>query len=216
MKKLSKDIICYIGLKLDLPDVLSLGMTCKKFNVSICENRYFWMTRLRSDYDINYLTIKPIDPKKYYRFVINYDNLSSDNQLNKLYYAAKNRSLDIIKLLIKNGVTDWNYGLWGAAEGGHKDIVKLMIKKGVTSWSPGLAGAAEGGHIDIVQLMIEKGANNWNGGLHNAALGGHIDIVELMIKMGANDWHWGLSGARKGGHKDIIKIMEDKIKERGY
>ena len=66
---LPKDIIFTIGLKLDLPDILSLCRTCKKINDGICNNRYFWIARLRQDYNIDYLSVKPINPKNTINFI---------------------------------------------------------------------------------------------------------------------------------------------------
>jgi len=43
-----------------------------------------------------------------------------------------------------------------ACEGGNIEIVKLMIEKGATDWNWGLYGACKGGNIEIVKLMIEK------------------------------------------------------------
>ena len=173
-----KDVIFYLALKLDLSDILSLCRTCKKFNISICENRYFWIARLRSDYDINYMTIKPIDPKIYYRFVKKYINLYTNRQLTK---AAEGGHKDIVQLMIDKGANP-DRGLFGAAEGGHKDIVQMMIDKGADDWNEGLAAAAFGGHIDIVQMMINKGATDWDLGRLAASLKGHQDITELLGK----------------------------------
>ena len=185
-ENLPKDVIFYLALTLDLPEILSLCSTSKKFNISVCENRAFWIRRLKLDYGINYMSIKPVDPKTYYKF---YKDYGIEYIGDQLYWATKEGSLDIIKLLIKDGATNWNLGLAGAARGGHKDIVQLMIDKGAYNWYRGLTGAAKGGHKDIVQMMINEGATNWNDGLY-----------------------W----ATRGGHKDIIEFLENKIKERGY
>jgi len=39
-----------------------------------------------------------------------------------------------------------------AAYGGHMDIVKLMIEKGATDFNQAMRLAAEGGHMDIVLM----------------------------------------------------------------
>jgi len=43
-----------------------------------------------------------------------------------------------------------------SCRGGNIEIVKLIIKHGVTDWNRGLRIACEGGNIEIVKLMTEK------------------------------------------------------------
>jgi hypothetical protein len=81
--------------------------------------------------------------------------------------------------------TAYDDGLYAACEFGHIEIVKLMIEKGASDWESGLFMACEGGHMEIVKLMIEKGANDWDDGLSAACDGGHTDIANLMIENGA-------------------------------
>ena len=61
--KLPKDAIVYIALTLGLPEILSLCLTSKKFNTTVCKNKDVWITRLRQDFHINYLDIGKDDPK---------------------------------------------------------------------------------------------------------------------------------------------------------
>ncbi len=97
--------------------------------------------------------------------------------------------------------------LFSACKGGHHDIVDLMIKNGATDWDYGLEGACCCGHRDLVDLMIKNGATAWNWGLIGACRGGHRDLVDLMIKNGATYWNWGLEGACEGGHHDVVDLM---------
>jgi hypothetical protein len=63
--------------------------------------------------------------------------------------------MDLINLMIKQGATDWDWGLGGACEGGHMDVVNLMIKQGATDWNWGLDGACRGEHKHLAIYMLE-------------------------------------------------------------
>jgi len=120
---------------------------------------------------------KYVDQERYIDIVLN----------TWLYYACKGGHLDIVKLMNKNGVENFNDGLNGACKGGHIKIVKLIIEQGendfdwIWFWSIGVA--CKRGHIDIVKLLIEKCYGlELVAGLLNACKGGHLDIVKLMIE----------------------------------
>jgi hypothetical protein len=50
MERLSKDIIVKLALGMDLPEILSLCMTSKRFNRFVCENNRFWVSMIKRDY----------------------------------------------------------------------------------------------------------------------------------------------------------------------
>jgi hypothetical protein len=104
-------------------------------------------------------------------------------------------------------VRDTNVGLVCACHNGHMDIVRLMIAKGASNWKWGLSSACRNGHMNIVQLMIATGARDWNWGLSSACYNGHMDIIQLMIDKGASDWNLGLSSACLNSHMDIVQLM---------
>ena len=106
MNQLNKDEIFTIALMLDFPDVLSLCRTNKRINQFVCQNKNFWISKLKQDYNVIYLAISPNklgNPKLYYQYLQKYQD-------------------------------NWNGGMKIAALGGHVDIVKLMIEKGATDW----------------------------------------------------------------------------------
>lgn len=53
MEQLPGDVVFSIALMMDLPEILSLCKTSKRFNRIICENRNFWLRRLQRDYNID-------------------------------------------------------------------------------------------------------------------------------------------------------------------
>lgn len=69
-----KDVIVYLALTLDLPEILSLCRTNSKFNNIVCENQSFWRNKLKKDYHVT--DIPPIgpyteykNPKEYYEYI---------------------------------------------------------------------------------------------------------------------------------------------------
>lgn len=76
MNQLPKDILVFMALNLDLPEILSLCQTNSEFNDRICKNNYFWLNKLDRDYGLKsdlsnakreYSSIKDllrIDPRK--------------------------------------------------------------------------------------------------------------------------------------------------------
>ena len=90
-----------------------------------------------------------------------------------------------------------------AAENGHLEIVKLLLKEGVgvdseDAWTPWswakqivrtpLSWAAENGHLEVVKLLLKKGAdvaskeNDGQTPMSRAAGNGHLEIVKLLLE----------------------------------
>ena len=44
--KISKDILIYITLKMDISEIFLLGKSCKRFNKLICSNQMFWINKI--------------------------------------------------------------------------------------------------------------------------------------------------------------------------
>ena len=99
MKKLSKDETINLFLYLDLPEILTLY---KKSNKNVCQNKNFWIKKLKQDFGYNYLEIS-IDntgnPKEYYEFFHKYKH-----NYDRFSMAAEEYKTDILKFLIKKDV----------------------------------------------------------------------------------------------------------------
>ncbi len=94
-KNVPKDILIYMALSYDLPEILSLCRTSKRFNNTICLNQLFWMNKLMKDFPI-FRNIKiyqkiPLkynlgdnryDYKSYYKYLVGLLN-SSDVECKK-------------------------------------------------------------------------------------------------------------------------------------
>ena len=63
-----KDVIVYIALTMDLPEIWSLCSTNSRFNLVICQNQDFWRNRLKQDYDVTSVPNNKT-PKEYYEYI---------------------------------------------------------------------------------------------------------------------------------------------------
>ena len=166
LNQLSKDEMVRLALFLDLPEILTFCRLAKKFNKNVCQNKNFWIKRLKQDFGFKYLDISPDktgNPKEYYEFFHKH-KLNTVNNNQRLMVAAKEGNIDIVRYMIKEGadIHEYNDGaLRGASENGHTDTVKLLIKKGAdiheyNDWA--IRMASRNGHTDIVKLLLENGA----------------------------------------------------------
>jgi len=119
----------------------------------------------------------------------------------ELIDAIKNRSLDIVKRLIKEGVevnisSDGFTPLYYAIENKDYDAVNLLLENGAganfstnhDAWTPfnlSIQLAAESGDVSISELLFEKGAyvnaltNGWSS-LHFSAENGDLNLVNFL------------------------------------
>lgn len=57
METLSGDVLRKIMLEFDLPDIIPLCKTSKRFNQSVCDNQIFWMNKVKRDYSEQFRVI---------------------------------------------------------------------------------------------------------------------------------------------------------------
>jgi Ankyrin repeats (3 copies) len=231
------DIVALNALarKMDDETLLTFCKTDKYFNSKICSDDNFWKRRMNEKYPflidfkkgtwkqfylkmsyyiakleegfgIPYIPSKGYNPEIFYKEYRNRKYIFNDAMI----YAAKGGHMEIVKLMIEKGATNFDWAIKYAAKGGHMEIVKLMIEKSATYFNAGMAYAAEGGQMEIIKLMIEKGATNFNWAMRSAARGGHMEIVKLMIEKGAADFNTAMINASYEGHMEIVKLMIEK------
>jgi Ankyrin repeats (3 copies) len=231
------DIVALYALASNMDDktLLNFCNTDKYFNLKICKDDTFWKRRLDEKYPlltefkkgtwkqfylkmtyyiskleeifgIPYIPTKSYNPEDFYMSYKNSENIFNLAMRN----AAEGGHMEIVKLMIEKGATDFVGAMARAAKGGHMEIVKLMMEKGVTYFDTAMAYAAKGGHMEIVKLMIEKGATDFNQAIADAAYGGHIEIVKFMIEKGATSFDWAMRNAAYGGYMEIVKLMIEK------
>tara|TARA_R110001599_G_scaffold9946_2_gene49198 strand:- start:128 stop:733 length:606 start_codon:yes stop_codon:yes gene_type:complete len=90
---------------------------------------------------------------------------------------------------------------------GNMDIIKLMIDKGATNFNLSLIYAAEEGYINIVEFAIDMGATNFNSGMIHAIMGGHIDMAKLMYGRGANNFQECMQYTKDPDVLTFLKLM---------
>jgi thiamine pyrophosphokinase len=155
---------------------------------------------------IPYIPTKGYNPEQFYKKYKDSEDIFDWT----MSYAAEGGQMEIVKLMIEKGATDFDSAMREAAEGGQMEIVKLMIEKGATDFDWAMNYASEGGHMEIVKLLIEKGATDFDWGMNEAARGGNMEIVKFMIEKGATDFNWAMTNAAEGGHMEIVKLMIGK------
>jgi len=129
----------------------------------------------------------------------------TSNGMTATQLAVNNENLEILKILIDNGV-DVNASstrlkiapLHIAARRGHVEMVNLLLASGADVNQPDHEGASalhfavRSGNNEIAELLIINGAevnardNEEYTPLHNAAWNGHLQSVELLVDKGAD------------------------------
>lgn len=142
-----------------------------------------------------------------------------------LWQAASRNELEIVKLLIREGVDvnvsdpDGGTALCYAAQGGALDSVKFLVEHGAEV-NPGegrtpLMYAAGEGKTDVVDYLISWQANvnaTYFGrtALARAAGRGHLTTVKLLLaKDAAIDGGCALCEAARGGYLEVVKYLVD-------
>ena len=204
--KISKDLYEYLAEFTDDKTIVKMLSVNKKFNNSVFFQRIFnkkypllinfkkdnqtqkdfylsmvkYISKLEEEFSIPYIPCKDYNPQYFY-----YENHKDGYNIYDcaIRYAALGGNMEIVKLMIEKGATDFNETMYHTAKRGHIEIVKLMIEKGATDFNFCMYGAARFGNMDILKLMIEKGATNFNWALNRASYGGHTEIVEYLKKL---------------------------------
>jgi ankyrin repeat protein len=140
-------------------------------------------------------------------------NMNIDILHTELYYACRAHCINIIKMLIRKGVNNWESGLAGSSNTGNIKLVKMFMRKGkIYNWNAGLRGACTSGNLKLIKLMIKNGGDDWNGGLLNACYGNNnsVAVAKLMIKKGSYCLSDSLSIACKENKTKLIKLLIKK------
>jgi Ankyrin repeats (3 copies) len=226
---ISKDIYEYLLNFVDDKTILNMLSVNKKFHDDIffqrvIERKYplliefkngtwkklflrmgFYIAKLEI-LGIPYIPTKNYDPEDFYKECKDSKYIFGW----AMAYAAEGGQIEIVKLMIEKGATDFDWAMREAAEGGRMEIVKLMIEKGATGFNNSMIWASRGGEMEIVKLMMEKGATKFNKVMVVAARGGQMEIVKLMIEKGAMDFNTVIAEAAEGGQMEIVKLMIEK------
>lgn len=120
--------------------------------------------------------------------------------------ACEHGHVEIVKLMIARGATNFNECLFNACISENIEIVNILIDNGATNWDKGLQGACYIGNMNLAKIMLQKGASDLNKGLQSACSKGHFKIINLMIARGATNITEGFNCACKFGRLDLVKL----------
>lgn len=101
----------------------------------------------------------------------------------KFVSAITTTNLEIVNLILEKitDVEDLYLWFYTACEKGQMNIIRILIDRGFTNWNKGLEAGSKNGQVDVVKLMLEKGADEIEDALTISILNGHLEIVKLLI-----------------------------------
>ncbi|KAJ3456914.1 hypothetical protein MRS44_014055 [Fusarium solani] len=161
-------------------------------------------------------------------------------EVRTLHEAAKDRIVDVVNQLLKNGadIASRDDDGWApinlAAGKGHEAVTLLLVEKGANieaknkNGNTPLSCAAINGHEAVARLLVEKGANieaknkNGNTPLSWAAYKGHEAVALLLVEKGANievknnNGNTPLLLAAREGHEAVAKLLREKGATKGW
>nr|QBK91402.1 MAG: F-box domain and ankyrin repeat protein [Pithovirus LCPAC302] len=223
---LPKDIIQSLAMTLELPEILVLCRTSKRFNQLICDNKNFWINRVIQDFNVDIPKGKDIKfYKTYYRYI---SQLFKKEQNEVLIDAVTNGDLDLVKMVLYFGddivYSTIDYLIRIAIKNGHLKVLKYLIKyvenvrKHIKDNDDMLNEAAYYGKLDIVKYLveerradIEKRIDESNS-LALASQEGHMDMIKYMVdERGAKIEDVVLRSTIMGGSLNALKyFVEEK------
>ena len=220
--KLPNDIILYIALDMDIPEVFNYCRLSKRFNGLVCNSQNFWTQRLQRDFKIFHVPVSH-SPKSYY-LEIKESLLRSGNHINiRFDTAAQYGMLWLVKDIYKNKniVPSLSNAIILSSTNGHLDTVKFLVEEAgfniVAQLNEGLIRASTSNNLELVKYLIEKGAdlnyyNNYIGSpVTLAASSGNVDILKYLIQLGANVGESIIYSPAKKGNLNMVKYLVETI-----
>lgn len=152
MEELPIDVINYLAIDMNISDVINLCKTSKKFQDNICNNKNYWINRLKRDYDIAYEQSFG-DPKTLYIDVKKYfSKLNQIYDINKiLEIAAENGNINMIRIAIIKGADVNRYELEYPMF--NEKMIELFYKN-VTESPEAITNAVLGGHVESLKYLL--------------------------------------------------------------
>ena len=152
-------------------------------------------------------TISSLDVKNQYDWHLALTAALRHDYLEVVTWIAENRVLDIKKnsQLNPNTLLSWAAGV------GLLDIVKLAIVKGATEYNYPLCLACDDGHVDIVDHLLERGANP-DEGLYGACTAQNQEMMIYMVGKGAKKCN-NCGRSMEQHLKSTVKIGSEDKKE---
>ena len=223
-EQLSPDLIIEIGLYLEIDEIFSYCLISTKFNYYVCENRFFWLLRLKMDYGITKDRI-PDDTtaKDYYRYIhtilADRNNRAGLNDL--LKNAVKFGNIRLVGLALDAGAQvdhASGYILKQAVVNRDMDMIKYLMSRGANYEIQNnivLAIAARVGDISIYKYFRELGVVPDRfilaRALYEASRFGQMDIVKYLVEEENADVQHknneAVKIAMQKGHQEVVDYL---------
>jgi hypothetical protein len=146
MDKLSKDELFLIAIDLDMPSLINFCQTSKNVNRKVCENNYFWVHKLKKDFNIDFKEISKM-PKS--------------SRLREKYMKslpAKKEYLQYSKIV--ETYTIPNHLLSAGIEKNKMDWIKIALYRGTVYDSHALYNAINKNNIKTVEYCMDDWINS--------------------------------------------------------
>lgn len=203
---------------------------------TLSKDKYFWIKRIKQDLDIDYITIKPINPKTYYRlskddtifrWAFNGDKLMGSVALT---HAVHDKNKEKIKILLEHGIDpniSDNWDCFPLTEAYDIEIIEMLLEYGADpniyyfGMTPLIhtINHHEKHKIEKIKILLENGADpniQDDSGftpLMWAVYKPEIEIVKILLKTGAdpnirdNNGMTALNRASLEGYTEIFQLL---------
>lgn len=89
--------------------------------------------------------------------LLDLETIQPANMIPALKHACRSGNLQLVRLFIAYGASDWTEGLKGACEGGNVKVAKMMLARGAVPQKPDLHKAYTSKHFHVAALLIDRG-----------------------------------------------------------
>lgn len=100
--------------------------------------------------------------------------------------ACEGGYIDIVKLLLQNGIKPGHRSMIAACNENHLEIVKLLLENNIDmsgdNQNEALAAAVKNNNVDIVKALLEHGAPSTNKMIQLAFDNKYFEVIRVLIK----------------------------------
>ena len=121
---MDKQSLILIAMELDLPSLLNFCKSGKFINDSVCKNKYFWINKLKRDYNFVF-TNNSDNPREYYKLLYKAENKPGTS----LETAVSSGYTDLVDYLLKNKDIKPAYLSYIIKETDDVDMLDILIPK---------------------------------------------------------------------------------------
>lgn len=160
----------------------------------------------------NYLKYFPSDflvyaARKGYLELVQYLSKFKVGLNTALYFAAAHDKLDVMKILVNAGASEYNEALTSAAREGQSGAIEYLVLIGATNLDEALIEAIHASKLSAVQTLIQIGATNLNHALVIAAQWGRFDMVKYLVGVGASNINGALNEVKTNLIELRVRLM---------